>query len=182
MNNSIQTHTGKFIDVFNPKPEQIDIEDIAHGLAHTCRFAGMTKRFYSVGTHSVMVARMLYSNHDDALVAMYGLLHDASEAYIGDMPRPIKVAMPEYQQLEKTLQNAIYSALGLDAMPPEIYKLVKEVDNQMLLTEKRQLLEVQSDRWDETGLGRPYFGFLPDWEYNAKSNFLMTYDKLKGKL
>jgi hypothetical protein len=98
----IRTYTGRFVDVFNLKPEDIDIVDIAHSLAHQCRFAGHIHRFYSVAEHSIMVAQNLPKPHK-----LTGLLHDASEAYFIDMPKPIKEAIPELVEIENNIQKVI---------------------------------------------------------------------------
>lgn len=102
--NCIRTFTGLYMNVFNPEPEMICIEDIAHALSHVCRFAGHTKLFYSVAQHSVLVAQMVPEE-----LRFAALLHDASEAYLGDLPSPIKKCMPEYKILEKNLSELIHN-------------------------------------------------------------------------
>src|SRR4051812_43149736 len=79
----IITHTGKWFNVLDPNPDEVDIEDIAHALALQCRFTGHTDEFYSVAQHSVLVA-----NHCPSEYGIYGLLHDGSEAYLSDIARP----------------------------------------------------------------------------------------------
>ena len=132
----IITSTGRWFNVLDPKPTDIDIRDIAHALSLQCRFTGHTREFYSVAQHSVLVA----SNCplEDGL---YGLLHDASEAYLSDIARPIK-RHPNfkkfYEDAEKKLQDAIYMHFELD---PDIVPLsVHEADNVLLRTEARDLM------------------------------------------
>ncbi len=84
----IRTFTGYLVDPFNLKPEDIHIKDIAHSLAQTCRFTGHTRRFYSVGEHSLLVASLL--RYHPAIVQLGGLVHDGAEAYFGDMAGPVK--------------------------------------------------------------------------------------------
>ncbi|HYD90915.1 MAG TPA: hypothetical protein VEA37_05425 [Flavobacterium sp.] len=86
----ITTFSGKVVNLFNPDPKDILLEDIAHGLAHNCRWNGHTKTFFSVAEHSVKVARALPENKQ-----LIGLFHDAEEAYWGDIVSPLKALLPE---------------------------------------------------------------------------------------
>jgi 5'-deoxynucleotidase YfbR-like HD superfamily hydrolase len=104
---SIRTYSGKYLNVFSPRPEDIDIVDIAHGLSHMCRFGGHTKKYYSVAEHSIFVCNSLPSPKKLA-----GLMHDASEAYLLDIPTPIKIHLPEYLEIEHNLMLAIASKFG----------------------------------------------------------------------
>lgn len=92
-NLSITTRSGRQINLLNPQYSQINIGDIAHGLAYQCRFNGQTSRFYSIAQHSLMVASRL-PNH----LKMSGLLHDAAEAYVGDVVQPLIVLLTEKNQ------------------------------------------------------------------------------------
>src|SRR5580704_6503205 len=85
----LSTYTGKKFFPYDPRPEQICIEDIAHGLSMLCRFVGQCRFFFSVAEHSIAVARLLPTN-----LKLFGLLHDASEAYLADLPRPVKAGLP----------------------------------------------------------------------------------------
>lgn len=105
--NSIRTFTGKVFDLLILDPNSICIEDIAHGLAHTARFGGHLPCFYSVAQHSVLVADKVPP--DQKLAA---LLHDASEAYLGDMPSPFKSMMPEFKAIESNVMKVIASKFG----------------------------------------------------------------------
>lgn len=111
----ILTFSGKFIDLFDPKPDDITLEDIAHGLACCNRFAGHTKRPITVAQHSVYVARVSDS--------LQGLLHDASEAYLGDMTKWLKESpeLGHYRDVEDKLQRIIYQKYGCpEEMTPEV--------------------------------------------------------------
>lgn len=115
----ILTFTGKKFHPFDPRPEEIDIEDIAHALSMTCRYSGHCMRFLSVAEHSVHI-----SNRASRANALWGLLHDASEAYLTDIPRPIKYEMTDYQDLETRVQSVICERFGLSPeMPKEIHQL-----------------------------------------------------------
>ena len=134
----IQTYTGK---PFNPLAGEnedcgpIELMDIAHALSHLCRFNGHTKRFYSVGEHSLHVACVLA--HTSPENQAWGLLHDAAEAYLGDMVRPIKKHMPDFQAIEDRLLQRIAKRFGLAWPIPDV---VFVVDDIMLATEFRDLM------------------------------------------
>jgi len=103
----IRTYSGKYVNVFEPTEDMICIEDIAHALAHQCRFAGHTQTFHSVAEHSIMCADL--SIKSDKLQA---LMHDASEAYLVDIPTPIKNHMTEYKVIENNLMCVIAKKFG----------------------------------------------------------------------
>ena len=94
----LSTYTGKKFYPYDPRPEQICIEDIAHGLSMLCRFAGQCRFFFSVAEHSIAVAHLLPAN-----LKLFGLLHDASEAYLVDLPRPVKAGCRSTEQSRRTL-------------------------------------------------------------------------------
>ena len=102
----IQTYTGKKFWPLDPRPEDVDIVDIAHALSMQCRFGGHCLRFYSTAEHSV------YVSHHCGSAALIGLLHDGSEAYLLDMLAPIKEYMPDYKAAEKRCQAAVYRAFA----------------------------------------------------------------------
>jgi uncharacterized protein len=135
---SIRTNSGLYINVFEPTPEMISIEDIAHALSHMPRFGGHLDVFYSVGQHSVLCARKL-TDIDDKKAA---LLHDASEAYMMDMPSPIKARLPMYKSYEDNLMRVIANKFGFQY---PLSKNVKEVDAEMLLIEWDNLVGDNGD-------------------------------------
>lgn len=103
----IRTYTGRYVDPFDPKPDDIVIEDIAHALSNLCRFGGHTKCFYSVAEHSLLCAVLVPGEHKLA-----ALLHDASEAYLVDIPTPIKNRLPGYVEAEDRLMKVIAEKFG----------------------------------------------------------------------
>jgi len=94
------TASGKRFWPLDPRPEDICIEDIAHALSHICRFGGHVREPYSVAQHSVIVSMIVKPEN-----ALYGLLHDAAEAYAGDMVRPLKRGMPAYRSIESAVSG-----------------------------------------------------------------------------
>lgn len=135
----IQTYTGK---LFNPLTNEnedcgpIVLMDIAHALSNLCRFNGHTKRFYSVGEHSLHVSALL--EHHGPNIQAWGLLHDAAEAYLGDMVRPIKQRMPEFKAIEDRLLQRIAKRFDLVWPIPDV---VFDADDILLATEFRDLMQ-----------------------------------------
>ena len=129
----ITTYSGGRFHVLDPRAREVRIEDIAHALSLQCRFTGHVNKFYSVAQHSVLVSRHCPPEH-----ALWGLLHDASEAYIGDMSAPLKHTpeMSRYRTTEKRILAVITERVRLAAAEPPA---VKEADRRMLLTEARDL-------------------------------------------
>jgi 5'-deoxynucleotidase YfbR-like HD superfamily hydrolase len=139
-------HGGRFY-AFEPKAEDIQIEDIAHALSLTCRYSGHCKFFFSVAQHSIGVSYILKWLGYDSKIQLYGLLHDASEAYVCDIPKDIKHNMPEYQRIEKKIQNAIWGTFGLEPPTDTIKAIIKQADNMMLLEEAKTLM-LNWQEWD----------------------------------
>jgi type I site-specific restriction-modification system R (restriction) subunit len=168
----ITTYTGKIFSLLDPKPEDIDILDIAHAAARLCRFTGHVKKFASVAQHSVLASRYV-----DPKFALYALLHDASEPYISDISSPLKRS-PEmflYRQIEKNIMNAICLRFNLS---PEEPKEVKEADMRMLVTEKRDLTN-NNVRWPLEDLYKPFNKKIKSWSpKKAERKFLERFAEL----
>ena len=130
---SIQTATGRMVDLARPDPDQIDIYDIAHALSRLCRFTGHTKRFYSVAEHSIYVA-MLVPDH----LKLAALLHDATEAYLGDVSTPLKSMLPEYKRIEREWYEAICRRFSL---PLGESSEIKQADRMILALEHKHVME-----------------------------------------
>lgn len=163
----IITHSGKKFDLFNPDPKTLDIEDIAHALSNLCRFAGHTRTFYSVAQHCCECVQRAPIGTSHAILQDI-LMHDASEAYIVDVPRPLKHLLPDYLEIESNLTNVI--ALRYDLLIPMPY-IVKEIDNRMLFTERRDLMPDVSHRWSNEV--EPFEGqIMPMSPQDAKKRFL----------
>ncbi len=138
----IQTHSGIRVSIMDPDPEHIKIEDIAWALAHQCRFGGHCKKFYSVAEHSLLVASYLPRE-----IRLEALLHDAAEAYILDVPSPLKALLLNYKMIEKDFESAIHVALGLKKLSANEKKVIKAADRVALATEADALMRDTSD-WE----------------------------------
>ena len=117
----LSTWSGGKFDFTNPDPESVHISDIAHALSLQCRFNGHINEFYSVAEHSVLVADMLFEKHADPKLALTGLLHDAAEAYIGDVVSPLKHLLPEFLLYEAEVEKCISVKFGIPyPLPDEV--------------------------------------------------------------
>jgi 5'-deoxynucleotidase YfbR-like HD superfamily hydrolase len=116
----------------SPRVEDIWIDDIAHSLANLCRFGGHCRQFYSVAQHSVLVSRLVPLH-----LAFVGLMHDATEAYVGDMVRPLKYSLPQFLEIEDAIWRLIARRFDL---PLHLPAEVKEADDIALVTERRDLI------------------------------------------
>lgn len=112
----ILTLTGKQFSLFEPTPEMIDIRDIAAGLSNKGHFSGLTPSFFSIAQHCVMVCDefAFWDFFKDPKLKLLALLHDAAEAYIGDMIKPLKVRLPRFVEVEENIMQAICARFGLD--------------------------------------------------------------------
>ncbi|MBI2566041.1 MAG: phosphohydrolase [Candidatus Schekmanbacteria bacterium] len=135
----IQTYTGKQFWPLDPRAEHVDIADIAHSLSLQCRFNGHCRSFYSVAEHCVRVSEIVAAEH-----ALWGLLHDAGEAYLADLPRPIKGRLDAYGRLEDRVLAKIAEAFGLSwPIPADVHR----ADDILLATESRDLMAAPPAPW-----------------------------------
>lgn len=129
----------------DPRPHEVLIDDIAHALGMICRYGGHCRRFYSVAEHSVHVSRIVPKEH-----ALVGLLHDATEAYLIDLPRPVKLMLPEYRILEDINWRVIAQKFRL---PVSMHTCIKEADLAICKAEQRALMSPEPMPWSEVSWG-----------------------------
>lgn len=118
---TIRTVSGRFVDLLHPDPATIVLDDIAHALSMVNRFGGHTAEPWSVAEHSIAVSAMLWRSTGDPRLSLLGLLHDAAEAYLGDVVRPLKTHLDQYRRVEERMEHVIFSKLvpGFSELPVE---------------------------------------------------------------
>jgi hypothetical protein len=162
----ILTRSSRKFDLARPTADMVDPADIAHSLSMQCRFNGHTNRYYSVAQHCYLVADMVPAEHQLA-----ALLHDATEAYVGDMVRPLKEGMRDwahchglacpYEVTEQRVWEAICERFDLD---PALPTSVKHADLVALATEKRDLMPYHPEPWPcLTGIA-PHPAYIAPWQ------------------
>lgn len=181
MSEWIQTYTGRKFEFFNCKPEDLAIKDIARALSHICRFTGHVKQYYSVAQHSVLVS-------EQAKNPFLGLMHDASEAFIGDMSRPLKHSLGKtsrYHDADHHITRAMelrWRQLGV--VTAEDKDDLKNVDMRMLVTEAYDLLEGgPHPGWQINQQTHPRYEFtITPWHpEEAMQRFLLRFQQLSGE-
>jgi hypothetical protein len=184
----IQTFTGKKFYPLDPRPEDIDILDIAHGLSMICRFNGQCKRFYSVAEHSVLMTKYMLAFvcwgtlKQVETAQLLTLLHDAPEAYISDVGKPIKPLLTGYNDVEYVLQCAVNSRFGITKEDELIWgQALKDIDSRILIDEQRQLMPNPPDKWGH--VGEPLGVTIECWSpARAEREFLeMFYSLYEGE-
>jgi 5'-deoxynucleotidase YfbR-like HD superfamily hydrolase len=168
---TIMLQSGEYFDLEDPDSSVFDIEDIAHALSNICRYTGHCTDFYSVAQHSVLVSYAVPP--EDALA---GLLHDAPEAFVGDVSKPLKILLPDYKEVERRVELAVFRRFGL---PDELPATVKHADRVLLRTEQRDLMNADAHTWLFTGGVYPLERrIVPLPPREAKAEFLERYREL----
>ncbi len=173
----LQTFTGRQVWPYDPRPEDVCLEDIAHALSMLCRFTGHSMVFYSVAQHSVLTSEIC--SPENTLIA---LLHDATEAYLADMGRALKQKLWGYKRLEKRWARVIGEHFGLGDKLAKLPREVKRADNILLATERRDLLSDGPGhaKWHlhEAPIERSIVALNPE---RAEQEFLARFQELTGR-
>jgi hypothetical protein len=161
------TVSGKDIHLLNPSPDEIDIKDIAAGLSKMCRYNGQISEFYSVAQHSVYAAILAKPES-----RMHALLHDASEAYLGDVISPLKPLLTNYEEIEKRMMSAIAKKFNFTF---DDHEHVHKIDQRLLTTEVQQLIPHHNLDWKLTAPAYPFK--IEPWRWwLAEEKFLLFYE------
>jgi len=182
----IQTYTGQKFNLLNPTPSTVNIVDIAHSLSNICRFNGHSSKMYSVSQHSLTVAMAMKKDGFSDKEALVGLMHDAHEAYIGDMMRPVKWALMDLfgfdiNKFENPIKEAISIRFNVDIIA--ISDEVKKYDDAVLRTEVNSLFHRVIDNWTDSikfRLKSSIKESLPPKE--CSDLFIHTFKRLGGKI
>lgn len=163
--------SGRYFNFEDPDSCEFDIEDIAHALSNICRFTGHCKEFYSVAQHSVLVSYVVHPQF-----AFQGLLHDAPEGLIGDVSKPLKNLLPDYEEIETRVTKSVHKRLGI---PEILHPSVKLADLILLRTEQRDLMNANDHTWHYTKDLEPLSDtIIPLPPKEAKKLFLDRYKEL----
>ncbi len=175
MNEFITTYTKKHIQPLSPKAEDIDIKDISHALSLMVRANGHFSEFYSVCQHCVHCCEEALYRDFDKKTALMCLLHDASEAYIADIIRPVKEHIPDYFKIEKCIQDVVYSKFIGYIPNKNEYEPVVNIDNCLLYHEFLHFTGEKIYEEEPIMFSKPEFKFVPFFEAEKK---FMTLFKL----
>lgn len=171
--NWLQTYTGRQFYPLDPRPDDVDPTDIAHALSLLCRYGGHVDRFYSVAEHCVLMSHTFQDSH----LALWALLHDATEAYVIDVPRPLKRHLVGYADIEDNVMTSIATRFGLHGATPPV---VKEADNRILLDERNTLMSNTRHQWDVDAL-EPLGVTINGWSpREAETQYLIRLYELAG--
>ena len=146
MSEFITTYTGKHFKPTDPNPELIDIPDIAHALSLICRGNGHVKTFWSVGQHCICCAKEAAARGLSDRMVLACLLHDASEAYISDIIRPVKAHLSNYLEIESMIMDVILEHFGLSDLSEEENAMWKQIDDDMMNFELKNLMKGEAHR------------------------------------
>lgn len=194
----IETFSGGYVNIADPAPSSIELRDIAHALANICRYGGHCQRFFSVAEHAVFVSKRLERQRQNLIMQLAGLHHDDAEAFLGDIPRPIKPLLGStYEQMSDTMDECIIEALALPFSASLFHDgIIKAADNWALFVEARHLLPSGGKGWFEGGQTAQTWGLdslpsrivTPDYWYDglqpeaAKMLFLKRHTELTERM
>lgn len=169
----VKTFTGRAFWPLDPRPDEVHIADIAHSLSQQSRWGGHGRRFYSVAEHSVLLARAVAKEH-----RLAALMHDAAEAYLVDLPRPVKRSMPDYTVAETAVWLAICARFGIS---PEVPAAVCSADDRLLTDEDDQNMAPLQSSVSPSYRSVPLGVELRFWSpVEAEMQFMAEFDFLTG--
>ena len=162
--NWMQVRGGRAFWPLDPRPEEIDLDTVASALAKICRFGGHTTEFYTVAEHCVRMSYWIEQRYGNKQLALRALIHDAAEAYVGDMVRPLKHNMGTYRAVENKILGMVHYKVGL-TFNGHLVPEVKEADNRILLDERERFLEDSPYLWYQDVQGLQPLGI--EWASHA---------------
>lgn len=175
MRSSVLLSSGRYFDFHDLDNAKFGIKEVAHALSNLCRFGGHCAQFYSVAQHSVFVSRVVAP-----AFALEGLLHDAAEAFLGDVPTPLKQLLPDYQQLENQVEAKIQEIFQVNDW--RYNPLIKHADLIALATERRDLMPPTDDSWAILeGITASPLRLVPMHPKEAYGAFLARYSELRER-
>ncbi len=177
----METYTGQKFHLDNEElnPDEIHLEDIAYSLSMQCRYTGHTRGFYSVAEHSIHITDQLKLRGESLAVQFTGLLHDAAEAYIGDLARPVKVMLPAFKALEDRIDVALAKRFNvIFPFPP----VIKDLDVRIIKDERAQCMGDSGNVWG-TDMFEPLGVTIQFWTpAKARAKFLGRFHDLNSRL
>ena len=163
-----ETYSGSVLNLADPQPEDINITDIARALGMTCRFTGHVEFFYSVAQHSVLLSHLVEPGQ-----AYLALMHDAAEAYIGDVISPLKAGLSEYKSIEKRLEAAVFNRFNVPWNPAD-WDAVMKADLRLLATEKKFVVQTDNP-WPAVDCHEPFdVDILSGWSPETAREVFLT--------
>jgi len=148
----VETRTGKLVHLLHPSPDEICMDDIAYSLSMQCRYTGHCDSFYSVAEHSILVQEWLRCDGHCEYIQLLGLLHDAPEAYTGDISKPMKLALGKsVEVIEQRFMEAICASLEIETPTELQHAVVKKADNVLLATEVSRMMPSKGEGWNMPG-------------------------------
>lgn len=145
VNNTIRLRSGRYFDLADPQPDQFEFSDIAGALSKICRFGGQIEHYYSVAEHCWHCAEQARKDGLPLETQVALLMHDAAEAFCGDMVKPLKIMMPGYAEVEARIESAIAERFQIDFRREEF--LVRKIDHEILIAERRYLFSRDDVEW-----------------------------------
>ena len=176
----MNTYTGKRFDPMQMTPEDVSLRDIAHALSLLCRGGGHMKYFYTVGLHSLNCAREAASRGWSDRLVLACLLHDASEAYLSDIIRPVKVHLSNYLEIEEQIMQTILTHFHLGDLTPKEHTLWHQIDDEMLSQELKNLMNGEHEMIPVSLTSEPDFRERPHEE--VEEEFYQLAESLVQKM